>query len=45
MFWQAERSMCLPRLKEVDRNTAAIQRDDQIVLIAGHDRMPKAAAC
>ncbi|MET3905746.1 hypothetical protein ABID59_000067 [Bradyrhizobium sp. S3.3.6] len=44
LLWQAECSTCLPLLKEVDRNTAAIQRDDQIVLIAGHDRMRKDAA-
>lgn len=31
--------MCLPLPQAVDRGTAAIQRDDQIVLIAGCDRM------
>lgn len=33
--------MCLPLPKEVDRGAAAIQRDDQIVLIAGCGRMRK----
>jgi hypothetical protein len=44
MFWQAECSMCLPLPKEVDCGAAAIQRDDQIVLIVGHDRMRKDVA-
>jgi hypothetical protein len=37
LFWQAECSTCLPLPQEVDRNTAAIQRNDRIVLIARHD--------
>src|SRR6516225_7472692 len=36
--------MCLPLSKKVGRGAAAIQRDDQIVLIAGHDRMRKDAS-
>jgi hypothetical protein len=36
--------MCLPLRKKVGRGAAVIQRDNQIVLIAGHDRMRNAAA-
>lgn len=35
--------MCLPRPKEVGRIGAAIQRDDQIVLIGACDRVHKAS--
>lgn len=37
IFWQAECLMCLPRPKEVGRIEAAIQRDDQIVLMGACD--------
>jgi hypothetical protein len=37
LFRQAMCSMCLPLSKEVDRDASAIQRDDQVVLIVGHD--------
>jgi hypothetical protein len=43
MFWQARCSMCLPPHEHVGCRSAAIQRDDEIVLIVGRDRMRKYA--